>query len=100
LTLKLTEEGGGVRFSVKAVPGASRDRIVGELGDALKVAVSAPAEGGKANRAIVSLLADRLGVAESQVSIVRGQSHPRKEVFVAGITARRAGERLGGGDDG
>jgi uncharacterized protein (TIGR00251 family) len=97
VALKLTEKDGGVRFSIKAVPGASRDRIVGVLGDALKVAVSAPPEGGKANRAIIALLADQVGVAESHISIVRGRSAARKEIFIAGITARHAGERLGGG---
>ena len=93
---ELIEKDGGVGVSIKAVPGACANRIVGELGDSLKVAVSAPPEGGKANRAIIALLAERLGVAESHISIVRGQSSARKEVFIAGITARRAGERLGG----
>jgi uncharacterized protein len=97
VALRLVEQNGGVRLSIKAVPGASRDRIVGELGDALKVAVSAPPEGGKANRAIVALLSRRLGVPESHVSIVRGQSSPRKEVFIAGVSAADLLARLGAG---
>jgi len=95
VALKLVEQNGGVRLSIKAVPGASRDRIVRELGDALKVAVSAPPEGGKANRAIVALLAQTLGVAESRFSIVRGESSPRKDVSVAGVSANDVLSRIG-----
>lgn len=72
---------------MKVVPGASRTRIVGVLGDALKVAVSAPPEGGKANAAVCKLLATRLGKAKSDVSIVAGHSQPHKRVFVRGCDA-------------
>jgi uncharacterized protein (TIGR00251 family) len=95
MPLCLTEHpGGGVRFSLKVVPGASRDRVVGLLGDALKVAVSKPPADGAANKAVVKLLAASLGVAEAQVAIVRGHSNPRKEVVVAGISADQVTQRL------
>jgi uncharacterized protein (TIGR00251 family) len=64
------------------VPGASRSEIVGVLGDRLKLRVSAPAEGGKANRAIVTLLKDVLGV--ENVEITRGVSRSEKTVRVYG----------------
>ena len=57
---------------LKVVPGASRDRVVGPLGDALKVAVSKPPADGAANRAVVKVLASHLAVPESAVTIVRG----------------------------
>ena len=54
--IEMTDQ--GVEFSVKVVPGGSRDEIAGMLGDALKIKVSAQAEGGKANRAVCELLRD------------------------------------------
>ena len=97
MSLNLTEQTDppGVRLSIKAVPGARRDRIAGELGGALKVAVTAPAEGGKANRAIVALLAARLGIPAGRITLVRGATNPRKEVFVAGVSVARVRAALG-----
>jgi uncharacterized protein (TIGR00251 family) len=70
---------------VKVVPGSSRDRVAGRYGDGVKVQVSAPPEDGRANRAVVAVLADSLGVKASQVTLVRGQTQPRKVFDVAGI---------------
>lgn len=67
---------------IKVVPGASRSEVVGVLGDRLKLRVSAPAEGGKANRAVVDLLKDVLGVED--VEITRGVSSSEKKVRVYG----------------
>ncbi len=72
---------------VKAVPGAKRDEIVGLLGDRLKVRVSAPPEGGKANEAIVALLADALRVRARDIEIVAGRSSAEKSVRVTGVDA-------------
>lgn len=87
---------GGVEVAVKVVPGASRSRLAGLLGDALKVQVAAPPERGAANAAVRALLADRLGVAERQVTLVRGATQPRKVWRVAGVTAESARRALGG----
>ncbi len=57
---------------VKVVPGASRDQVVGQLGDALKVRVAAPPEDGKANKAVIRLLAGHFGVDRKRVRIVSG----------------------------
>jgi uncharacterized protein len=95
MPVKVEPFAGGVKISVKVVPGSSRDRIVGELGDALKIAVSKPPQGGEANRAVISLLAERLGVPARQIQIIRGQSNPRKEVTIIGVTAQTLVERLG-----
>lgn len=85
--LRLTERDGGVEFALKVVPGASRTRIAGMLGEALKLAVAAPPEGGKANAAVAELVAEALGVARSAVTIIAGQSQPQKRVRVAGVSA-------------
>lgn len=69
---------------VKAVPGASRSRIVGPLGDALKIQVAAPPEAGAANRALAELIAEAFGVGAREVRIVSGQSAARKTFAVTG----------------
>ena len=71
--------------NVKVVPGASRDRVVGRYGDGIKVQVSAPPEGGKANGAVVAVIAGVLGVKAGQVRIVRGHTQARKVVEVEGM---------------
>ena len=73
-------------LSIKVVPGASRDRVVGRYGDAIKVQVSAPPEGGKANQAVVELIAAALGVRRSEVRIAKGHAQSRKIVQIDGLT--------------
>jgi len=86
---------GGVEITVKVVPGSSRVRIAGPLGDALKVQVSAPPERGKANAAVEALLADALGLDARSVSVIRGATNPRKTVLVRGRSAAEVGAALG-----
>ncbi len=69
-------------LKVKVVPGASRDAVVGPLGDALKVRVAAPPEGGKANQAVIRLLAAHFGVSPKQVRIVAGRTSALKTVEI------------------
>lgn len=73
-----------VRILIKAVPGAKRDEFVGRLGDRLKVRISAPPEGGKANEAICKLIAEALGVRPRDVRIVAGHALAAKTVEVVG----------------
>jgi uncharacterized protein (TIGR00251 family) len=73
------------RISLKVVPGSSRDEVVGWLGDSLKVKVKAPPEKGRANEAVVALLADRLGVDASSIAVVSGHGSPAKVVVVDGM---------------
>jgi len=84
----------GVVIDVKVVPGGSRDQIVGPLAGALKVKVSAPPEGGKANKAVCALLADALGVAKRDVAVIAGRTRPAKRIEVRGIDADEARRRL------
>jgi uncharacterized protein (TIGR00251 family) len=75
---------GGFDLAIKVVPGASRTEVVGLLGNRLKVRVAAPAEGGKANRALVQVLSQWLGVRD--VEIVAGHSSAEKTVRVSGLS--------------
>lgn len=84
----------GCRLKVKVVRGASRTEVVGRLGEALKVRVAAPPEGGQANRAILALLAERLGLPAADVTLVSGAAAPAKVVALRGLTAAQAWARL------
>ena len=94
MPIRLTPDPPGIRLSLKVVPGASRDRIVGALGEALKVAVSKLPEGGAANKAVVKVLAGALGVPVASVSIVRGHTSPRKEARITGLPITELSSRL------
>lgn len=94
MTLTVVDRDGGAQFAVKAVPGSSRDRIQGLYGGALKIAVAAPPERGKANEAICALLATALGVPERNVSVVAGGTSPRKTVRVVGLSADDVRKKL------
>lgn len=87
-------QGGDVLIRVKVVPGASRDRVVGVLGSRLKVCVSAPPEGGKANRAVSELIASALGVRARDVIVESGSASPEKTLRVSGVTLDRARQQL------
>lgn len=71
-----------VTLSVKVVPGSSRSRVVGRYGDGIKVQVAAVAERGKANKAVIEVIAEAFGLRESQVVIVSGHTQPRKMVQI------------------
>lgn len=89
-----TTDGSGVCLRVKVVPGASRDKVVGMLGDRLKVAVSAPPEAGKANKAVCKLLSSVLGVPPRDVTVTAGHTQPAKTLMVTGISVEQAAQRL------
>lgn len=73
------------RLALRVQPRAGRNEIAGERAGALLVRVTAPPLDGKANAAVRRLIAKRLGVPPSRVSIVRGESSRDKVVQVDGI---------------
>lgn len=90
------------RLSVRLVPRASRNEIAGFEGETLRVRVTAPPVEGRANRALVRLLAKRLGVPRGAVRVVAGQASRQKLVAVDGLgdaelRGRLEGEGGGGG---
>ena len=78
---------GAVRFHVRVQPRASRNEVAGALGGALKVRLQAPPVDGAANDALVTFLADELGVPRRGVRIVAGSTSRSKTVEVDGIAA-------------
>ncbi|MFH0980902.1 MAG: DUF167 domain-containing protein [Planctomycetota bacterium] len=85
----------GAILAVKVVPGASREKVVGPLGERLKVTVRKPAERGAANRALCKLLADALGVRPGDVEVLRGEGRPEKDLLVRGLAPDEVSRRLG-----
>jgi len=85
----------GVTFEVKVHPRAKKNAITGEVGDALKVALTAPPVEGKANEACIEFFAKLLKVPRSSVSIVAGLTSRNKVIAVKGLSAEQARERLG-----
>ena len=78
----LKQDGPDVLLRVKAVPGASRDALRGRLGNRLKIAISAPPEGGKANTAIIRLLARTLGIPARSIELEIGHSNALKTLRI------------------
>lgn len=72
-------------LKAKVVPGSSRNQIVGWLGDALKIKVTAPPEKGRANEAVVELLAEKFGVSTDDIKIESGHSSSSKVVAIDGM---------------
>ena len=73
------------RVRLRVAPGATRSGVVGRHGEAWKVRVTAPAEGGRANDAVVQLLADTLDLPRASVTLVSGHSARDKIVELAGV---------------
>jgi uncharacterized protein (TIGR00251 family) len=83
-----------VVVSVHVHPGAGRTAVVGRHGDALKVKVAAPPTDGRANDAVVRLLADTFAVKPAAVAVVSGATSRGKRVRVDGIDADTAAGAL------
>ncbi len=81
-------------FSVRLTPRASQDRVVGWEGDVLRVRVTAPPVEGRANEALLRLLARALDVPTRRVRLVRGQTQRNKVVAVEGLSAEEVRARL------
>ncbi len=74
----------GWHLALTVQPGAKRTGVMGEHGDTLKVRVAAPADAGRANRALCEFLASELGVPVRAVEVIRGASSRVKTVAVDG----------------
>jgi uncharacterized protein (TIGR00251 family) len=84
------------RLRLRVSPGARRSELVGKYGDGWKVRVSAPPEGGRANDAVLDLLAAQLDLPRRSLSIVSGHSGREKVVQMNGIDPAESERRLEG----
>lgn len=93
--IPVQESAGSISFAVKVHPRARKNAITGELGDALKLALTAPPVEGKANQACIEFFANLLKLPRSSVTIAAGQSSRNKLVRIAGISAAEFRHILG-----
>jgi hypothetical protein len=92
--ITLTAHAQGTILLVRAQPGARKDAINGSHAGALRVAVSAPPDKGKANAAIKALLAEALGCKESQVGLISGETSRQKRFLISGLAPGELRKRL------
>ena len=84
----------GATFQVKVHPRAKKNAITGEVGDALKVALTSPPIEGRANEACIEFLAKLLNVPRSSVTIAAGATSRNKVIRVCELSAVEIEERL------
>jgi len=94
--LRINEKDGAVTVDIQAKPRSSREAVGPVQADRLLVAVNAPPVDGKANEAVVRVLAETFGVPRSAVSIVRGETGKKKTVRLVGVTAAAVIKVAGG----
>ena len=84
----------GSSFAVKVQPRARKNAVTGEVGDALKISLTAPPLEGRANQALTEFLAELLKVPRSSIKIAAGQNSRRKVVAIAGLSTEEAENRI------
>lgn len=94
MDIKLEQTEQGVKLAVRVEPKASRNGVVGAVGERLKVAVTAAPEKGKANDAVVKTLAKALAVRASAVEIVSGETSRDKGVLLRGCRVEEIRKRV------
>ncbi len=86
--IKIREMGDGIIIPARIQPNSSKEKVIGEYAEKLKIAVTSPPEKGKANKAIVKVLAKWLNIKSSDIQIVSGEKSKDKEIFVRNITEK------------
>ena len=83
-----------MRLLLSVTPGASRDKLVGRHGEGWKARVTAAPERGRANDAVIALLAGVLRIDRGSIRVVAGHAARRKVVEIDGLDEEEAGRRL------
>lgn len=84
----------GLILPVRAQPGARKNGVVGEHGGTLKVAVTAPPDQGRANKALIEVLHDALDLKRFQIELLSGETSRDKRFLIRGLTREQLEERL------
>ena len=83
------------RLEVKVIPGASRDEVVGTMGNAVKIKLRAPPVEGRANEALIEFLAAKLELPRRAISLERGDTSRQKLLRIDGLDLATVRARLG-----
>jgi len=92
--IPVNDSPGGVTFAIRVHPRAKKNAITGEMGDALKLALTAPPVEGRANEACVEFFANLLDVPRSSVTIAAGRNSRHKMIRIAGLSAEEVWKRV------
>ena len=92
--IPIQEASGSVTFAVKIHPRAKKNAITGELGDVLKLSLTAPPVDGKANDVCIEFFAKFLKVPRASVTIASGQTSRTKIIRVVGLSAEEVRKRI------
>lgn len=94
--IPILESAKGISFAVKVHPRARKNAITGTVGNALKLALTAPPVEGKANQAVIEFFSDLFQIPRSSVTIASGETSRNKVVRVSGISRAAVEQRLNG----
>ncbi len=94
--MERVEKSGAGEFAVKlrVIPNASRSEVVGMHGESVKLKVASPAVEGRANEAVLELVAERVGVGVREVRLIFGAKAREKLIVVEGLSAEEVRRRL------
>lgn len=92
--IPIKDSASGAAFAVRVQPRARKNAITGEFGDALKLSLTAPPVGGRANEACIEFFANLLKLPRSSITIASGQSSRNKVIRVVGLSAAELRLRL------
>ncbi len=88
------KEGDSTILRVIVQPKASEDRVVGVYGEALKVKVTAPPTGGKANQRLIKVLAERFNIGQSNIEIIHGHTSREKVLRIWNVSPSQVRDAL------
>lgn len=90
----IKEAAGGIYLFIKVQPRASKNEIRGMQGNELKISITAPPVDSAANQALIEFMARQLNCSRSAIQIAKGNTSRHKTLFVSGVSAVNAANKL------
>jgi len=92
--LSVNKNRNDARLAVKVTPNAGRSEVSGMKDGVLQVRVAAPPDKGKANKELIDILAERLGIKKSSILIIKGQTSRHKTIGIEGMSGEELLKRI------